>query len=114
MPVVYVNRVQGILDSSISSGSTTFDVVDGSAFPVLQSGEWMYITVDAEVIKVLTTSGNTFTCEPTSVTHTSGTSMEMRLCKELLTDLDPNVFGAMKVVDYEADVMVKLKKFGNI
>jgi len=63
MKVRYSNNASTVLNSPVEVGHTVMIVASASQFPILSSGDWMYVTVEEEVIKVTNTSGNVFTCE---------------------------------------------------
>lgn len=86
MSIRYTNNAATTLSAGIAVGATSFVVVDASPFPVLGGGDWMYLSLNDEVVKVTATTGTTFTCEATVGAHTSGTTVELRMTAELLVD----------------------------
>ena len=86
MAVKFSNNAVTTLSASISSGATSFSVASASLFPTLSGGDWTYITIDVEVIKITAISGTTFTCDATSTSHSSGVNVELRMTAELLND----------------------------
>ena len=86
MPVKFSNNAVTTLSAGISVGATTFTVVSASTFPTLSVGDWTYITLTNEVVKITAISGTTFTCDATSAIHASGSSVELRMTAELLND----------------------------
>ena len=86
MSVKFSNNAVTTLSASISAGATSFTVASASPFPTLASGDWTYVSLTSEVVKVTAISGTTFTCDATSAAHASGESVELRMTAELLND----------------------------
>jgi len=86
MAVKFSNNAVTSLTDSPSAGATFFNVASASAFPTLASGDWTYVSLTSEVVKVTAISGTTFTCDATSNAHASGESVELRMTAELLND----------------------------
>jgi hypothetical protein len=88
MPVKFSNNAVTTLSATIAVGVTEFEVASLANFPTLASGDWTYLTIDSEVIKVtaVNTSTKKFTCVLTTVAHSSGESVELRMTAELLND----------------------------
>jgi len=86
MAVKFSNNAVTTLSAGISAGATSFTVASASTFPTLASGDWTYVSLTSEVVKVTAISGTTFTCDATSDAHTSGESVELRMTAELLDD----------------------------
>jgi trimeric autotransporter adhesin len=86
MPVKFSNNATTTLSANISSGVTSFTVVSSSSFPTLAVGDWTWVSIDTEVVKVTAISGTTFTCGATTSSHSSGDSAEIRMTAELLND----------------------------
>jgi hypothetical protein len=86
MAVKFSNNAVTTLSASISAGATSFTVASASPFPTLASGDWTYVSLTSEVVKVTAISGTTFTCDATSDAHASGESVELRMTAELLND----------------------------
>ena len=86
MSVKFSNNAVTTLSASISAGATSFTVASASLFPTLASGDWTYVSLTSEVVKVTAISGTTFTCDATSNAHASGESVELRMTAELLND----------------------------
>jgi len=86
MAVKFSNNAVTTLTDSPSAGATSFNVASASAFPTLASGDWTYVSLTSEVVKVTAISGTTFTCDATSNAHASGESVELRMTAELLND----------------------------
>jgi len=84
MAIVMSNNAASTLASGISSGATSFTVASGSTFPSLSSGDFTFVTIGTEVIKVTARSGANFTCDQTSASHSSGDTVELRVTSELL------------------------------
>jgi len=86
MGVKFANNAATTLAAGISSGATSFQVASATGFPSLGGSDYMYLTIDSEVVKVTATSGTTFTCDATSSSHSSGDTVELRMSAELLDD----------------------------
>ena len=86
MSVKFSNNAVTTLSAGISVGATSFNVSSASLFPTLASGDWTYVSLTSEVVKVTAISGTTFTCDATSAAHASGESVELRMTAELLND----------------------------
>ena len=86
MPIKFSNNFGTTLASSISSGATSFSVASASGFPSLGGSDYVYVTIDSEVVKVTATSGTTFTCDATSGGHSAGDTVEIRVTAEMLED----------------------------
>jgi hypothetical protein len=84
MAIVMSNNAASTLASGISSGATSFTVASGSTFPALSSGDFTFVTIGTEVIKVTARSGANFTCDQTTASHSSGDTVELRVTSELL------------------------------
>ena len=86
MAVKFSNNAVTTLSAGISAGATSFTVVSASTFPTLSAGDWTYVSLTNEVVKVTAISGTTFTCVATSGAHSSGVTVELRMTAELLND----------------------------
>jgi hypothetical protein len=86
MSVKFSNNAVTTLSASISAGATSFSVVSASTFPTLAVGDWTYVSLTDEVVKVTAISGTAFTCIATSGAHSSGATVELRMTAELLND----------------------------
>jgi len=86
MGVKFTNNAYTTLDSTISAGATSFDVVSAATFPTLGGGDWTYVSLTDEVVKVTAISGTTFTCDAVAGGHSSGIPVELRMTAELLED----------------------------
>jgi len=86
MSVKFSNNAVTSLTDSPLAGATFFNVASASPFPTLASGDWTYVSLTSEVVKVTAISGTTFTCDATSAAHASGESVELRMTAELLND----------------------------
>ena len=87
MSVKFSNNAVTTLSAGISAGATSFTVASASLFPTLASGDWTYVSLTSEVVKVTAISGTTFTCDATSNAHASGESVELRMTAEILNDV---------------------------
>ena len=87
MAVKFSNNAVTTLSAGISAGATSFTVASASLFPTLASGDWTYVSLTSEVVKVTAISGTTFTCDATSTAHVSGESVELRMTAEILNDV---------------------------
>jgi len=86
MSIKFSNNAATTLAADISSGVTSFTVTSASAFPTLGAGDWTYVSLLEEVVKVTAISGTTFTCVATADAHTTGESVQLRMTAELLND----------------------------
>jgi len=86
MSVKFSNNAVTTLTTGISVGATSFTVSSASLFPALAGGDWTYVTIGSEVIKITAISGTTFTCDATSASHSTGDNVELRMTAELLND----------------------------
>ena len=89
MSVKFSNNAVTTLSADISAGATSFTVASATPFPTLASGDWTYVSLTSEVVKIDTISGNTFELfenDTVQSPHTSGESVELRMTAELLND----------------------------
>jgi hypothetical protein len=89
MAVKFSNNAVTTLSADISAGATSFTVASATPFPTLASGDWTYVSLTSEVVKIDTISGNTFELfenDTVQSPHTSGESVELRMTAELLND----------------------------
>jgi hypothetical protein len=87
MSLKYSNKAATELSAGVSSGATSFTVVDASEFPTLGTDDWTYVTLgDTDVVKVtaINTSTKVFTCAATPNAYSSGAKAELRITSELL------------------------------
>ena len=87
MAVKFSNSAQTTLTSNISAGVTTLPITSSSTFPTLGSDDWLYVTINNEVIKVTTVASTSLTCVATSNGHSSGDAVEIRVSSEMLSDI---------------------------
>ncbi len=80
MGVKFTNNAYTTLASTISAGATSFDVATAAAFPTLGVGDWTYVSLTDEVVKVTAISGVTCTCDAVVGGHSSGIAVELS-CK---------------------------------
>jgi len=93
MKIRYNDNAATVLGSAADVGHTVLIVSSATLFPVLSNGDWMYVTVEEEVVKVTATSGNVFTCEPINEAHGVGASVENRITASVLDQSqDADVF----------------------
>ncbi|HID69319.1 MAG TPA: hypothetical protein EYP35_02400 [Desulfobacterales bacterium] len=114
MKVRYSNNAATVLSANVEPGHTVLIVESASQFPILSNGDWMYVTVEEEAIKVSNTSGNVFTCEPFAQYHGVGSSVECRITAGVMDDAqDADVYtssgdkppnGAMRTGEIYANV----------
>jgi|TARA_B110000263_G_C15201454_1_gene460847 hypothetical protein len=90
MAVKFSNNAQSTLTANIAAGVTTLPIVSSSTFPTITSDDWVYVSISNEVIKVTSIASTSLTCVATSAAHTSGTSVEIRVSSEMLTDIADN------------------------
>jgi len=86
MGVKFSNNAFTTLSSSVNAGATSLSVASVSTFPSLGGGDYMYVSLTDEVVKVTAISGTTLTCDATSGGHSAGISVELRMTAELLND----------------------------
>ena len=96
MALKFTNNAFTTLTSSISAGATSFDVAAAATLPTLGVGDWTYVSLTDEVVKVTAISGLTCTCDAVVGGHSSGIAVELRMTAELLEDVKPaaNSIGA--------------------
>jgi len=95
MKVQYSNNAISTVASNIEVGHTVLIVASASTFPILSGSDWMYVTVEEEVVKVTNTSGNVFTCEAFSQPHGVGASVQGRITTRVMErSTDADVFRA--------------------
>ena len=90
MAVKFSNNAQSALTANIAAGVTTLPIISSSTFPTLTSDDWVYVTINSEVIKVTSIASTSFTCVATSDAHSSGDAVEIRVSAEMLTDIADN------------------------
>ncbi len=86
MKVQFSNNANTVLNAPVEVGHAVMILASASKFPILDAGDWMYVTVEEEVVKVTNTSGNVFTCEEFTQPHPAGASVENRVTREVLED----------------------------
>jgi hypothetical protein len=86
MSVKFTNNAATTLTTAVSIGATSFTVASASTFPTLAVGDWTYVSINDEVVKVTATSGTTFTCDAISEAHSNSSTVELRMTAELLND----------------------------
>ena len=86
MGVKFTNNAYTTLSGTISAGATSFGVASVATFPSLGGGDYMYVSLTDEVVKVTAISGTTCTCVAVSGGHSAGISVELRMTAELLND----------------------------
>jgi len=87
MAVKFSNSARTTLTANIASGVTALPIASSSLFPALTSDDWVYVTINSEVIKVTSIASTSLTCEETSAGHSSGDYVEIRVSSEMLTDI---------------------------
>ena len=90
MAVKFSNSCVTTLTANIAAGVTALPIVSNSLFPSLTSADWVYVTINSEVIKVTSSASTSLTCVATSNAHTSGDAVEIRVSAEMLTDIADN------------------------
>lgn len=90
MAVKFSNSARTTLTSNIAAGVTALPITSNSLFPSLTSADWVYVTINSEVIKVTATASTSLTCVATSDAHSSGDAVEIRVSAEMLTDIADN------------------------
>jgi hypothetical protein len=86
MGVKFTNNAYTTLASTISASATSFDLASAASFPTLAAGDWTYVSLTDEVVKVTAISGVTCTCDAVSGGHSAGIAVELRMTAELLSD----------------------------
>jgi hypothetical protein len=111
MAIKYANNASTTLSSGISNSVTSIDVVDGSVFPALNTGDTTYVTLSTtdgnttEIVKVTGISTDTLTVvrNASPSAFSSGDLCELRLTKELLEDtvddLAPSTLATVAIVE---------------
>ena len=84
MGVKFTNNAYTTLASTISASATSFDMASAASFPTLAAGDWTYVSLTDEVVKVTAISGVTCTCVAVSGGHSAGIAIELRMTAELL------------------------------
>lgn len=99
MAVKFSNNAVTTLSSAITASATTIAVADASSFPTLGSGDFTYVTIDAdsatpkrEVVKVTAISSNNLTVvrgqdDTTASSFDAGVKVELRLTAALLNSV---------------------------
>ncbi len=87
MSVKYSNNASTLLSVKTNVGDTVFIVDSVDNFPVLLTEEWMYVSIENEVVKVHQTNGHTYACAALKSPHAVGSLVEVRTTKELLNDI---------------------------
>ena len=90
MAVKFSNSARTTLTATIAAGVTALPIVSSSLFPTLTSDDWVYVTINSEVIKVTSIASTSLTCVTTSDAHSSGDAVEIRVSSEMLTDIADN------------------------
>ena len=90
MAVKFSNSARTTLTANIASGVTALPIASSSLFPTLTSDDWVYVTINSEVIKVTSIASTSLTCVATSDAHSSGDAVEIRVSSEMLTDIADN------------------------
>ena len=88
MAVKFSNSARTTLTANIAAGVTALPITSSSLFPTLTSDDWLYVTINSEVIKVTAVASTSLTCVETSAGHSSGDAVEIRVSSEMLTDID--------------------------
>ncbi|MDP7367681.1 MAG: hypothetical protein QGH83_10540 [Candidatus Pacebacteria bacterium] len=99
MGVKFTNNAYTTLDSTISASATSFDLTSAAGFPTLAAGDWTYLSLTDEVVKVTAISGVTCTCDATSGGHSAGITVELRMTAELLSDFAEDLGSGYKGSD---------------
>ena len=90
MAVKFSNTCVTTLTANIAAGVTALPIASNSLFPTLTSDDWLYVTINSEVLKVSATASTSLTCVATSNAHSSGDAVEIRGSAEMLTDIAEN------------------------
>jgi hypothetical protein len=90
MAVKFSNSARTTLTANIAAGVTALPIASNSLFPALTSDDWVYVTINSEVIKVTSSASTSLTCVATTAGHSSGDAVEIRVSSEMLTDIANN------------------------
>ena len=90
MAVKFSNSARTALTANIAAGVTALPIASNTLFPTLGSDDWVYVTINSEVIKVTSIASTSLTCVTTSDGHTSGDAVEIRVSSEMLTEIAEN------------------------
>tara|TARA_R110002020_G_scaffold108005_1_gene250540 strand:- start:804 stop:2477 length:1674 start_codon:yes stop_codon:yes gene_type:complete len=96
MGVKFTNNAFTTLTSTISAGATSFTIASAATFPTLGAGDWMYVSLTDEVVKVTAISSLTCTCDAVAGGHSSGIAVELRMTAELLDDFSEDLHSMQK------------------
>ena len=91
MGVKFTNNAYTTLTTTISAGATSFDIASAASFPVLGVGDWTYVSLTNEVVKVTAIVGLTCTCVAVVGGHSAGIPVELRMTAELLNDFAEDI-----------------------
>jgi len=90
MAVKFSNSARTTLTATIAAGVTALPITSSSLFPTLTSDDWVYVTINSEVIKVTSSASTSLTCVATTAGHSLGDNVEIRVSSEMLTDIADN------------------------
>ena len=90
MAVKFSNSARTTLTANIAAGVTALPITSNSLFPTLTSDDWVYVTINSEVIKVTSIASTSLTCVTTTAGHSLGDNVEIRVSSEMLTDIANN------------------------
>jgi len=85
--VRYENNAMGHTTAATGPTSTIIPMDDVTLFPVLSPGDFFFVSLGLEVVKVIEVVGNDFTLDPATLlllNHMSNTVVELRITKQLL------------------------------
>ena len=104
MGVKFTNNAYTTLTTTISAGATSFDIASAASFPVLGVGDWTYVSLTNEVVKVTAIVGLTCTCVAVVGGHSAGIPVELRMTAELLNDFAEDIDSYTKA---ESDALLE-------
>ena len=90
--VKFSNNAYCHLTAPANPGDTQLQVDDATLFPGLAAGDWAFISIDMEVVRVLDfdIQSKTITLDPSDAIqggHPINSTVELRMCQELLDSL---------------------------
>ena len=87
MAVKFTNNAATTLSSAVAVSATSISVASSSGFPTLSSGDYFYVSIDDEILKVTAVSGTTWTIDSATAAHDNNSNIELRVAAEVLEDI---------------------------
>lgn len=103
----FANNAESVLAAGISAGATSFSVATGGGarFPTLTTGQYFYVRLGTdstnEVVKVTARSTDSFTCEATVGSFSSGAAVKQTVSAQMLGDFAQAIGGGQVLNDHE-------------